>query len=73
MREFPFGEDLEGKMTITVKDRDSDTFIEKHIEEIYWPDILKEFVYMLNGCGYIIDPVKAAEYIDKLSEDNGVI
>lgn len=71
MREFLFDDENEGKMTITVTSHEKDTYVTKHIKDIFWPEILKEFVFMLNGCGYIIDPVKAEKYIDKLKANNG--
>ena len=73
MRDYLFDDPNDGKMTIKINDRESNTFIEKTIDEETWPEILKEFVFMLNGCGYIIDPVKAENHIEQLKADNGVI
>jgi hypothetical protein len=73
MRDFLFDDNNDGKMRIEIDDRESDTFIKKTIDEVTWPEVLKEFVFMLNGCGYIIDPVKAEKYIEQLKADNGVI
>jgi len=74
MRKFPFDDIVDdGKMTIKINDTESNTFIEKTIDPEDWGEALKEFVFMLNGCGYIINPVKAENYIEQMKADNGVI
>ena len=73
MREFPFDGIDDSKMTIKVYDREASTSIEKTIDPEDWGEALKQFVFMLNGCGYIIDPVKAENYIEQMKADNGVI
>ena len=67
MREFPFDDINDGKMTIKINDRETDTFIEKTIDETGWKEILMQFVFMLNGCGYTIDPIKAEKALNELS------
>lgn len=67
MRDFTFDGIKDGKMTIKIDDRDTDTFIEKTIDETGWKEILMHFVFMLNGCGYTIDPIKAEKALNELS------
>ena len=73
MRDYLFDDPNDGKMTIKINDRESNTFIEKTIDPADWGEALKDFVFMLNGCGYIIDPVKAENHIEQLKADQGVI
>lgn len=48
------------------------SYIKKTIndEQLSWPDVLRQFIDMLCGCGYIIDQVKAADLIDKIDIEN---
>jgi hypothetical protein len=67
MREFPFDDIDDGKMRIKIDDRDTNTFIEKTLEPADWKEVLMEVVFMLNGCGYVIDPRKAEKAFNELS------
>ena len=68
MREFPFDDIADGKMTIKIDDRETNTYIQKTIDPTCWKDALREFVNMLNGCGYIINPIKAEDVFNELQD-----
>jgi len=68
MREFPFDDIADGKMTIKIDDRETSTYIQKTIDPTCWKDALREFVNMLNGCGYIINPIKAEDVFNELED-----
>ena len=69
MRDFLFEDETKKSMTIKIIDRDTDTYIEKDFDPTAWSDAFIEFVYMLNGCGYTIDPVKAEDMIKEFARN----
>ena len=46
-----------GTTTVTINDPD-----------LTWPDLVMRFIYFLNGCQFVIDPVKAEAAIEALAE-----
>ncbi len=69
MMDFLFDDETKKSMTIKIIDKDTDTYVEKNIDPRTWSDAFIEFVYMLNGCGYIIDPVKAEDMIKEFARN----
>jgi len=70
-REFGIMLDDAGEgYTITIKDHLTERYIEAPIQNDGWTELLTVFVQMLNGLGFIIDPVEAEKAINELSEAN---
>lgn len=67
MKEFPFDDLPDGKMTIKIDDRETNTYIEKTIDPSDWKEILQEVVHMVNGCGYVINPIKTEKAFYEIS------
>ena len=63
-------DDLSDGYTITITDHSTERYINAPLKEDQWPELLTAFVQMLNGLGFIIDPVEAEKAIDALSEAN---
>lgn len=60
----------EEDIIISLVNEQSRTSIDKHIDAgSTWKEVMKEFVDMLNGVGYVIDKVKASDYIDEMFEE----
>ena len=62
--------DQDPRVIITVYDEMTDRFIKAPTVETTWPEVMTTFVQVLNGLGYIIDPIKADEAIQKLALEN---
>jgi len=56
--------------TITITDHLTERYIEAPVREEEWTEVLKVFIDMLNGLGFIIDPVKAESVIQEISKRN---
>ncbi|MEX0469930.1 hypothetical protein V6X73_09345 [Spiribacter sp. 390] len=68
MKDDIFNED--DLLVITIRDDESGTFVEKRLPDGQtWTEVLIQVVHMLNGVGYYIDSVKAAEQINNMFEE----
>ena len=56
--------------TITITDHLTERYIEAPVREEEWTELLTVFIQMLNGLGYIIDPVEAESVIQEISKRN---
>jgi hypothetical protein len=60
----------EPRVIITVYDELTERFIKAPTVETTWPEVMTTFVQVLNGMGYIIDPIKADKAINDLALEN---
>jgi len=72
MREYPFDDPMDNGMKITINDQNTNTYIEKTIDEEHpcWTEVVMDFLSMLQACGYIIDIRKVERDIKGISTNS---